>query len=295
MPEKRAKRIRVTITVVEILVLMTVGGGVAFLLAGRSLVVSMIATLVACMLVIGFSTWVKQKYPHIFVKQCSEKPVEVSRAKKVLTAMLQGATGFCIAYGLVGAIVSLIQGHEGSYALYIGAVLLGVAVIVVMTTVPAVQDAEFKAEMAIVKKDMRYYEKDERYIAITYKAGYYTLWLTLSALLVFGAALVAFEVESASTVLWGMLGIIAGSAMLWIVLFAVYDEDKTGNEKRYKTSVRSSIITFVISLVPVGMMAARWIAVGLNNIGRGFFVAFVVVSLVFLSDIIMRVRLEKNG
>jgi len=292
---KKAKRIRWIIAIVEILVLIAVVFVLTLLLEPHSPLLATAASVVAIMLVLGFSAWVKYKYPHIFAKQDCEKPAKPNRTKKVLTTMLQAAVGFCIALGLFQVLGGLIGGHEVNYALYLGLIALGVAMIVVLITVPAVQDPEFKAEMATVKKDLRFYEKDERYIAIIYKAGYYTLWPTLAALLVFGAALAVFEVEDISVALLGILGICAAAAVLWIVLFVAFDEDKTGSEKCYKASLRGSVITFVVSLLPLGFMAVRWATTGLGGMARGFFFAFVAVSLIFLADIIMRIRLEKKG
>ncbi|MCL2857066.1 MAG: hypothetical protein FWE19_04985 [Oscillospiraceae bacterium] len=287
IPAKKAKQIRWTIAIIEILVLMAVGGLSTYFMRELNIAVSLGVTLAMVMVILGLSAWVKQKFPHIFAKQDSEKPVETSKAKKVLTTMLQAAVGFCIAYGLIGAIAALIQGYEGSYALYMGAILFGVAIIVVLITVPAVQDPELGREMAVAKKEMKYYENDERIIAVSHKAGYYTLWPTLALLLIFGAALSVFEVENVSVVAGGILGICVVSFIIWFALYIVYDEDKAGGKKPRKSKVSGNPICFVVSLVPVGLMAARWVTAGLNTMGWAFFVVFAVVSIIFLANIVM--------
>ena len=292
-PVKNAKRIRWIVAIIEILVLMAMGA-LPVLIIGRSGVASLVVTLALVMAVIGVFALIRQRYPEIFAKQVSEKPVEVSKSRKALTTMLQAAAGFCIAFGLISLIVAVIQGYEGSYALYIGSILLGVAIIILLSTVPAVQDPELRQEMDTVKKDMKYYDKDERYIAITHKAGHYTLWTALSLLLIFGAALAVFEVRDIGVAVWGILGICISVFVLWIVLFTIYDGDKDNAKKPRGDGMRSSIITFVVSLLPVSLMAARWVLHDLNSMGRAFFFVFVFVSLACLADIVMKARLARK-
>ena len=304
MSEKKtvdnAKRIRWIVFVVEMAVIFAAGAIPVTLMGGQISLASTAVTLAAIMLIMGTSAFIQQKYPHIFANQCGEKsgrPVETSGGKKALTTVLQGAFGFCFAFGLIGAVAWVIEGAEysGSYALYIGSFLLGIAILVVLLGVPAVQEAEFKHEMDAAKKEMKFYENDERMIAISHKAGYYTLWSTLAMLLLFGAALAVFEVESINVVGGGILGICIAAYIIYLALYVVYNENKTDGAGSRKNQRRNRVVIFVLSLLPVGLMAARWAGDGLSVTGRAFLVAFAVVSLVFLANIIWTVRLAKTS
>ena len=209
---------------------------------------------------------------------------------KILKNVLYGAAGIFCLVGIAGVMYSLFMGYTGSYALFIGSIIFGIILAAILSLVPIPGDEEHNREVETYRKEIKYYEKDERVLANNHKAAYYTFWVTLSLLLIFGAVIAVFPIYNIAAVAGGILGICTVSFVLFIILAAVYGEDKIKWDKSAKRRLRFSIVTFIISLVPVGLMGARWIHAGLDGIGTGFFLVFAVVSGFGLVDVIMRAK-----
>jgi len=225
-------------------------------------------------LVLGAERLDKKFWP----KQCKEDASMAKPeffAKKLLRTILQMFMGGAFGGGVVGLIFQLIYG--GNVAPFLGLIGLSVVLLVILTTVSALQDQETKDEMDTVKKEMKYYSKDERLKRISYKAGYICFGVMLALLLLFGAILAVFPPVNFNIVPVGILGIVGVSAVLFLVLFTLYDGEKLDPES--KKPIRGGVLAFVLSLVPLILLGIWWAVEGLSGMGITFFGVFLLVTI----------------
>jgi len=231
-------------------------------------------------LVLGAERLDKKFWP----KQCKE---EASTAKpewflkKLVRTILQMFMGGAFGGGVVGLIFQLIYG--GNVAPFLGLIGLSVALLVILSTVSALQDPEVKDEMETVKKEMKYYCKDERLKRISYKAGYICFGMLLLLLLLFGAVLAVFPPMNFNVIPLGILGIVGVSAVLFLVLFTLYDGEKLDPES--KKPIRGGLLAFLLSLIPLALLGIRWVLAGLSGMGVTFFAVFLLVTVLLAWDL----------
>jgi MFS family permease len=206
----------------------------------------------------------------------AEASPKENKLKLIVRTALQLAMGFTFAYGVMNIIVMLIDGYEYGFGLYIGFIVLSIAILFVLIAVPAIQNQQIKDELAEAKQELKIYHKDERLAVISEKAGYYTLGVTLMLILVFGALITIFPPNNFNVIPVGILGIFGLACIFYCVLFSLYDSGKIDIEK--KRTLTGVSITFIISLVPPILMGVYWIKVGLSSIGIAFFAMFVMVA-----------------
>ena len=294
-PVKGARWKRWIIRIIEFILLLSAGGAAGYFLDGWLI---LLAAVVLALVIMGLFHFLRtRKFPELYEKpeaECEAKP-KVSTPKKVITTILYVIMGASFTFGAVSVIMLLIRGYEGSYTLYIGAIVLAVVIFVVMLAVPPLRDPEVEKELEAVKKEMRYIEKDERVIANKRKAGAYTLWTALALLLISGAAITVFPVENINIITGGILGLCAVAFIIYSVLLAIYEGDKDKGETPGKNEIRNCTILFILSLPPLIFMGVWWILRGLMTMGIAFFAAFAVVSVVLLIDIVVRARLARKG
>ena len=208
---------------------------------------------------------------------------------RIVRTALSAGFGFFTAMGLIALGFLLWQGEPilGGNMVFVGFVALGLVLLLASIFMPGMQDPEMKQ----VKEEMKYYGKDERMQLITYKTGFYTLSVLLIAILALGAAIVVFPPENPNAIPMGILGLFAFGAMVYLGIFAYYDSGKGEGEKN---ELRSSIVWFIVTLVPVFLMAAQWIFRGLEQMGIVFFVAFVVQAIYCLINAITEIYICKK-
>jgi len=223
---------------------------------------------------------------------CPKEEGDVKEAKlplRIVRTALSAGFGFFTAMGLIGLGFALWHGESilGGNMVFVAFVVLGVVLFLTSAFMPGIQDPEMKK----VKEEMKYYGKDERMQLITYKTGYYTLSVLLIAILLLGAAIVVFPPENPNAIPMGLLGLFVFGAMVYLGIFAYYDSGKGEGEKN---DLRSSILWFVVSLIPVFLMAAQWIFRGLEQMGIVFFVVFALQAIHCLINVIKEIRARKK-
>ena len=208
---------------------------------------------------------------------------------RIVHIALSAGFGFFTFMGLVGLGFALWHGESilDGNMVFVGFTVIGVMLFLASIFMPGIQDPEMKQ----IKEEMKYYGKDERMQLITYKTGFYTLAVLLLAILLFGAAIVVFPPANPNAIPMGILGLFAFGAMVYLGIFAYYDSGKGDGEKN---DLRSSLIWFIVALIPVFLMAAQWIFNGLEQMGIVFFVVFVLQAIYCLVNVIVEIRLRKQ-
>ena len=208
---------------------------------------------------------------------------------RIVRTALSAGFGFFTFLGLTALGLLLWQGEpiSGGNMVFVGFVVLGVVLLLTSAFMPGIQDPEMKQ----IKEEMKYYGKDERMQLITYKTGYYTLSVLLIAILALGAVIVVFPPENPNAIPMGILGLFAFAAMVYLCIFAYYDSGKGDGEKN---ELRRSVLWFLLTLVPVFLMAAQWILRGLEQMGIVFFVVFVLQAIHCLINVIKEIYSRKK-
>jgi len=276
---KKRRRRRRGLFILEMIILILVGAGVGWFFSDSGFLI-LIGVIVLIAPIVGFFGWLKKRYAEAPCENPEEAAPPEPRTKRALRLILQLSLGASFGFGVVGLLMLLIGGQAGGYAVYIGSLALGVVLIILMLATSGVHDPELKA----IKKEMKYYNNDERIQAISYKAGYKAFGLGMILMLLFGAAIAVLPIGNGNVIAAGFLAIFAVTAIIYIFLFNRYDADK-GKGQSEKSCLRSSIIQFAISLLPLILIGLRWIFTEISGAGIAFFVAFALVSSFLLINV----------
>ena len=264
--EKVGKRILLT---VQILLLMGIGAFAGWNNWFDSIIGIMALVVISASIVMVFDGIKKRLWPTL--ERTAEEPEP--RMRLIVSNVLKAAMGMFFTYGVLGAIFALIDGREYGFTLYIVLIVISIVILIVLLNVRFVQDKE----TVEATKEMKYYGKDERLMALQNKAGHVTLWTTLMLMLCFGAYLSVFPPYNFNVIPAGILIITVLAVVSFITMFTLYDGGKLDAES---SSTRGAVTMFVISLVPPILMGVRWVTAGLTNMGIAFFVVFIgVVAL----------------
>jgi len=259
--EKVGKRILLT---VQILLLMGIGAFAGWNNWFDSIIGIMALVVISASIVMVFDGIKKRLWPTL--ERTAEEPEP--RMRLIVSNVLKAAMGMFFTYGVLGAIFALIDGREYGFTLYIVLIVISIVILIVLLNVRFVQDKE----TVEATKEMKYYGKDERLMALQNKAGHVTLWTTLMLMLCFGAYLSVFPPYNFNVIPAGILIITVLAVVSFITMFTLYDGGKLDAES---SSTRGAVTMFVISLVPPILMGVRWVTAGLTNLGIVCFVVFI--------------------
>ena len=225
-------------------------------------------------------------------KRLFPKPVDENTRKepklplRIIGTAVYAGFGFFTVLGLMGLGYALWFGEPiiGENLVFVGFLVAGFLLMLAIVFMPAAVDPAMKE----VRQEMKYYGKDERMQLITYKTGFYTLAVLLLAILAFGAIISVFPPSNPNAVPLGILGLFLFAAFVYIGIFAYYDNG--ANEGKEPNEVRSSILWFLVTLVPVFLMAAWWILNGLYQMGIVFFIVFILQAIYCLVNVVVAIR-----
>jgi len=262
--EKVGKRILLT---VQILLLMGIGAFAGWNNWFDSIIGIAALVVISASIVMVFDGIKKRLWPTL--EKTAEEPEP--RMKLIVSNVLKAAMGMFFTYGVLGAIFALISGREYGFTLYIVLIVISIVILIVLLNVRFVEDKE----TVEATKEMKYYGKDERLMALQNKAGHVTLWTTLMLMLCFGAYLSVFPPYNFNVIPAGILIITVLAVVSFITMFTLYDGGKLDAEN---SSTRGVVLMFVISLVPPILTGVRWVTAGLTNMGIAFFAVFAGVA-----------------
>jgi hypothetical protein len=315
---KNVKSKRRLLGVIEWIVLIvlcsSVGGLLGFLL--DNMVVTLIVIGPICYAIILLFRFLREKkFSHLYEKleDCSDEEDDSDETKALtspptkaqkflghLITTLQIGAGGLVGFSAVTIILRLVDGYDYGFGLYFGLSGLAVAILFAGLILSKKSNAvirkefsddyvSFKDSYACAEAESKLLATDERVQVASYKAGYVTFWSALAMILVLGSTITMLAPENVSTVLnivtAGFLSICFAGIVIYTIVHNYYlgQEDFTPISK---PSIRLKLIFFVLSLVPLSVMALVWILSGLSAPAIAFFIAHAIVSGILLADLV---------
>ena len=313
---KGAKLKRLLLRAIEVIMFFAAGMAIGSLLESRVLMLIAIIPVGGAILLLFH--WLRtKKLSHLYEKPEENQADELEEESATpqppppkqnvifgyFCMALQLGAGGILGFSTVSLIIRFIDGYDGGFGLYFGLLGLAVAIFVISIVLSVVNNAairkdfaeEFtsvKNEFAAVKKEIIFSETDERMRVISHKAGYITLWTVLTALMLFGGAVVALPIENVNILTVGFLGICVLGVVVYASVMGYYSEKDFSSTS--KVSIPLKVTFFALSLVPLALMGLQWGINGLSTAGIAFFIAFAITSAALLVEAVAQAKIKKT-